>query len=91
MNQFGSRRWAITVSAVLLPGVISTYRRVQVDEDGTGDVFATAGLGEEGLVRTILTKLLRIGVGAAIRQQAVLEEVAEGILSATEQAVLGCA
>jgi hypothetical protein len=51
------------------------WRRVQVDEDGTGDVFAAASLGEEGLVGTALTKLLRIGVGTTIGEQTVLEEV----------------
>ena len=57
------------------------WRRVQVDEDGTGHVFAAAGLGEEGLVRATLAKLLRIGVGTTIGQQAVLEEVPGGIVS----------
>lgn len=57
------------------------WRRVQVDEDGTGHVFAAAGLGEEGLVGATLAELLRIGVGTAIGQQAVLEEVPGGIVS----------
>ena len=69
--------------------MVSTYRGVQVNEDGAGDVFAAAGLGEEGLVRTILAKFLRVGVGATIRQQAVLEEVTEAMVSVMEQAVRG--
>lgn len=54
---------------------MATYRRVQVDEDGTGDVFAAASLCEEGLVGSALAEFLRIGVGATIRQETVLEEV----------------
>ena len=56
---------------------MSTYRGVQVDKDGTGNVFAAAGLGEEGLVRAILTKVLGLGVGATVGEEAVLEEVTE--------------
>lgn len=58
---------------------MATYRRVQVNEDGTRDVFAAAGLSEEGLVGSALAEFLRIGVGATIRQKAVLEEVAGGL------------
>lgn len=53
----------------------ATYRWVQVDKDGAGDVFAAARLGEEGLERASLRDLLRIRVGAAIRLEAVLEQV----------------
>lgn len=68
----------MSVSTARCSSTACTYRRVQVDEDGTGDVFAAASLGEEGLVGTSLAKLLRIGVGTTIREQAVLEEVAGG-------------
>jgi hypothetical protein len=62
--------------------VSATYRRVQVDEDGSGNVFATAGLGEEGLKRATLVEVLGLGVGAAIGQQAVLEKVPGEVMSA---------
>jgi len=46
----------------------AAYRRVQVDEDGTRDVFAATSLSEEGLVGSALAEFLRIGVGTTIRQ-----------------------
>lgn len=63
----------------------STYRGVQVDKDGTGNVFAAVGLSEEGLVRTILSEILGFGVGATVRKETVLEEVTESIASAVER------
>ena len=83
-QQLGVEELAVGASSDLVDG-----RGVQVDEDGTRDVFAAASLGEEGLVRARLTKFLRIGVGAAIRQQAVLEEVTEGYGVSLEMANLG--
>jgi hypothetical protein len=53
----------------------ATYRRVQIDKDGTRDVFAAASLGEEGLERSALVELLRIGVRTAVRLEAVLKQV----------------
>jgi hypothetical protein len=53
----------------------ATYGRVQIDEDGTGDVFAIAGLGEEGLQRATLIDVLRIGIRATVGLEAVLEQV----------------
>lgn len=51
-------------------------RRVEVDEDGAGDVFAIARLGEEGLKGAALGEVLSVGVGTTIGAEAVLEEVA---------------
>lgn len=51
-------------------------RRVQIDEEGPGNVFAAARLGEEGLERPRVTRVLDVGVGAAIGPEPVLEEVA---------------
>ena len=51
------------------------WRRVQVDEDGTGDVFAAAILSEEGLERATLREIRRIGVRTAVSLQAMLEKV----------------
>lgn len=54
----------------------STHRRVKVDEDGTGDVFAGAGLGEKGLERTALAVLIdSLRVKATVSLEAVLEQV----------------
>jgi hypothetical protein len=61
---------AVVAGADLVDG-----RRVKIDEDGAGDVFAVARLGEEGLERTALGEILSIGIRAAVRPQAVLEEV----------------
>jgi hypothetical protein len=55
---------------------ISTYRRVQIDEDGAWDIFAVAGLGEEGLEGARLANVGGLWVGTAICLQAMLEEVA---------------
>jgi hypothetical protein len=53
----------------------ATYRWVQVDEDGAGDVFAAARLGEEGLEGATLREVCCIRVGATVSQKAVLEQV----------------
>ncbi len=50
-------------------------RRVQVDEEGTGDVFAAAGLGEERLVRAAIKDILRVRIRATIRSETMLEKV----------------
>ena len=55
--------------------MVSTYRGVQVDEDGTRDVFAAAGLSEEGLEGAALGEVCRIGVGTTVGKEAMLEEV----------------
>lgn len=49
---------------------------VEVDEEGSGHVFAIAGLGEEGLVGASIADVLEVGVRATIMAKAVLEEVA---------------
>jgi hypothetical protein len=56
---------AISIARLLSPRV-ATYRGVQVDKDGARHVLAAARLGEEGLERSALVELLRIGVGTAI-------------------------
>lgn len=37
----------------------TTYRRIEIDEEGPGDVFAVAGLGKEGFERTPLVEAVR--------------------------------
>jgi hypothetical protein len=49
---------------------------VQIDEEGSGDIFAIAGFGEEGLERTSIADILGIGIGTAISAKTVLEQVA---------------
>lgn len=53
---------------------------VQVDEDGSGDVFAGTGLREDGIELAAVMEGLGIRIGAAILLETVLEEVAaEGV------------
>jgi hypothetical protein len=59
----------------------ATYRWVQVDEDGTGYVFAIAGLGEEGLERPALVEVLRIRIRATISLETVLKQVPGRVVS----------
>lgn len=70
-QQFGVEELSIGASSDLING-----RRVKIHKDGSRNVLATAGLGEESLVRTRVANILRIGVGAAIRTKAMLEKVA---------------
>jgi hypothetical protein len=54
------------------------YRRVQINEDRAGDIFAVARLGKEGLKRTTLVDFLALlGIQATIRAQTVLKEIPE--------------
>jgi hypothetical protein len=48
---------------------------VQVDKDRSGNVFAGAGLGEDGIELTAVVERLGIGIGTAVLLEAVLEEV----------------
>lgn len=56
----------------------TTYRGVQVDEDGPGHIFAGTSLGEERLERPALVEVLRIGVGTAVGRETMLKEVPKG-------------
>lgn len=71
-QQLGVEELPVVASADLVNG-----GGVEVDEDGARDVFAVAGLCEEGLVRATLDDVLGIGVGAAIHAEAVLQQVPE--------------
>jgi len=51
---------------------------VEIDKDGSGNVFAVACLGEKGIVRATVGEVLRVGVWATILAEAVLEEVPDG-------------
>ena len=51
------------------------WRWVEINEDGSWDVFAAAGLAEEGVVRTAVTKILGIWVRTSIWKKTVLEKV----------------
>lgn len=52
------------------------YRWIQIDKDGSGNIFAAASFGEEGLERTALVYLLALlGVETAICTETVLKEI----------------
>jgi hypothetical protein len=51
-------------------------RGVEIDEERARDMLAAAGLCEEGLERARVANVLGVRVGAAIRAETVLEEVA---------------
>jgi hypothetical protein len=53
-------------------------RRVQVDKDGSGDIFAIARLGEEGLVGASIANVLRVGIGTTVTTKAVFEQIPVG-------------
>jgi hypothetical protein len=64
------------------PNVLSEseflYRRVQINEDGAGHIFAIARLGKEGFERATLVDFLALlGIQTAIRAQTVLKEIPE--------------
>jgi hypothetical protein len=69
-QQFRVEELAVITSADFID-----RRGVEVDKDGSRDVFAVAGLGEEGLKRSSIANVLGIGVRATVRAKAMLEEV----------------
>ena len=54
----------------------SAHGGVEVDEEGTRDIFAAASLGEEGLEGAALNCVGVVRVGAPVCFEAMLEEVA---------------
>lgn len=53
-----------------------TYRRVEVHKNRAGNVFAAAGLGEEGIVGATGTDLVGdVGIVATVGLEAMLEQV----------------
>lgn len=70
-QQLGVEQLTVRAGTDLIDG-----RRVQIDEEGPGNVFAAARLGEEGLERPGVTRVLDVGVGATIGPETMLEEVA---------------
>lgn len=64
-------------------------RRVEVNEQSTGNVLSAAGLGEEGLVRAGVANILGVGVGTTIGTEAVLEEVANILVVVSIQDSVG--
>jgi hypothetical protein len=55
--------------------VVSAHRRVKIDEDGTRNIFAIAGLSEEGLEGTRLADIFGIRIRTTVSLQTVLEKV----------------
>lgn len=70
-QQFGVEELAVGTSSDLV-----NRRGVEIHKDGSRNMLAIAGFGEEGLERTWVANILRVGIGAAIRAKAVLEKVA---------------
>ena len=62
--------------AVLSGADLVDWPGVEIDEKGAGNMLATAGFGEEGLEGACFTDVSGTGVGATVRAEAVLEEVA---------------
>ena len=52
-----------------------TYRGIQIDEDGARNVFAAARLRKEGLQRSTFRQMRRVGIGATVGLEAMLEQV----------------
>lgn len=69
-EQFWVKELAVGTGPDLVNG-----RRVEVDKERTGDVFAAAGLGEECLEGAAIDNVLYIGVRPSIRAEAVLEKI----------------
>lgn len=70
-QELGVEKRAAVAGANLIDG-----GRVEIDKDGSGHVFAAAGLGEEGLVGAWVADILDVGVRATVGAKAMLEEVA---------------
>lgn len=79
-QELGVEELAVGAGSDLVDG-----RGVKIDEESTGNMLSTAGLGEEGLVRASIANILEVGVGAAIGAEAVLEEVAVFLTVSTRQ------
>ena len=70
-QQLGVEELSVITSADLI-----NWAGVQIDEDGTGDVFARTGFGEDGIKLAAVVEGLRVRVRTAILLETVLEEVA---------------
>lgn len=56
--------------------VYQAHRRIKVNENRAGDVFAAAGLAEEGLVGSTFTDFFGLlGINTTVRLEAVLKQV----------------
>lgn len=71
-QELGVEERLVVTSSDLING-----RRIKIDEDGAGHIFASAGLGEESLVRTSVDLLLSFlsSDWAAVSTEAMLEQV----------------
>ena len=69
-QQLGVEELTVVTSSDLID-----WGRVQINEDGTRDVFAAASLGEDSVEFARGVESARVGIWATILQQTVLEEV----------------
>lgn len=72
-QELGVEELAVGTGADLVDG-----GGVQVDKEGSGHVFAAAGLCEEGLEGAWVADILDVGVSTTVGAKAVLEKVARG-------------
>lgn len=61
--------------AVITSSNLVDWRRVQIDKDGTGDIFAAASFCEDSVEFTRGMESLSVGIWATILQQTVFEEI----------------
>jgi hypothetical protein len=65
---------------VLAGADLIDWAGVEIDKNGARDIFAAAGLAEEGLKRTSLNVIVSLWLRATICLQTVFEQVACDIL-----------
>ncbi len=53
----------------------SSYRRVEVDKDGSGDIFAIASLGEESFEGASIAYVFCVCIGTTVGLKTMFEEV----------------
>lgn len=63
-------------AAIITRANLINRTRIQIDKDGTRNIFAAARLGEDGVELARVVECRCFGVGATVLLEAVLEEVA---------------
>jgi hypothetical protein len=72
-QQLGVEELSVITGADLINGT-----RVQIDKDGSGDIFARAGFSKHGIELSAIMERFRVRVRTPIVLEAMLEEVAVG-------------
>lgn len=71
-QQFRMEKLAVGTGSNLI-----NRRRVEIHEDGSGNMLSTAGLGEKRFERALVANVLRIRIGSAIWTEAMFEKIAK--------------